>query len=237
MLPSAKSLNLFKADVKRKKNVDEGYEEEKQDLKLHCKKLRTFPSVPNQFVIHIFYPLDNCQMMQEIYQEFSQHSSVVIFEDEPHISFIYGHYAVQYHQIQPLLEQLIKLIQSFKTFSLCFGCVRILTNNDKSRNFIALCENEIYTETTSTLESHRYLIKSIHQSLKQYRSEIYYPGQEKLEKFMFHTSIAWFLSKNQAEGQNIYDQVNKYLEDQVILVKIDKIQIKIGHFSRTVHLL
>lgn len=249
MLPSVKNLSLFNESSRNDDNQNQSHDDSIE------KRSRIFPNIRNQFVIHIYYHLDdNTEILQEIRQQFVE--KWLNFENEWHISFVYGHYAVQYHQIEPLLCQLSELIKSFESFSLCLNNVRILPNSDKSRYFLAICQthsdddidnemgdNEISLKKLhSPLAPNRVLIKSIHHIIRKYRSEIVPVDDSQVEKFIYHTSIAWFTPEHVDEAQKICDKLNQNYfndedDDRILFIRIDRIHLKIGHISRIINLL
>lgn len=256
MLPSVRTLDLFKKkDEKRRKDEAESDAEENDTTSSTAnKRQRTFASVRNQFVVHVFVPLEGDEQIEEMYDDFADITDKVVFEKEPHISLIRGHYAVEYHQIDPLLNQLEAAIKSYSAFSLCLSKVRLFSNDEKSRHFIALCEaettsksgddkppkieNENEYESLNSRHSPRHeLIKSVHTVLKQYRSEVVKPVDDDLvNRFIYHTSIAWFLSADQEIGQRMVDQVAEHFAEQVILKRITKVHLSVGHRKRIVDL-
>lgn len=248
MLPSVKTLDLFKQSSDKRKD------EAENDKQITNKRQRTFASVRNQFVVHVFVPLEDDEQIQDIYDDFGDITDKVIFEKEPHISLIRGHYAVQYHQIDPLLNQLETAIKSFSQFVLCLSKVRLFNNDEKSRNFIAICEmHQQKEEDTSTKgeksedqnkvgphysnrQPRHELIKSIHSNLKEYRSEVVPLDDEQIDNFIYHTSIAWFLPADEEIGQKMVDQVTEHFAEKVILKRINKVHIVIGHRKKVVDL-
>lgn len=255
MLPSVRNLSLFNGTLRG----DDDQMREKSTNFPTEKRTRSFPNIRNQFVIHIYYHLnddDNNEILQEIRQQFSE--KWLNFEQESHISLIYGHYAVQYHQIEPLIYQLSELIKSFETFSLYLNEARILPNSDKSRYFLAICQvsstdfidNEMDSDNneTNSLKKlqppspNRILVKSIHHIIRKYRSEIIPVDDDQIEQFIFHTSIAWFTPEHLDEAQCICDRLNRNYfngddEDRILSIRINRLHLKIGHISRIVNLL
>ena len=247
MLPSVKSLDFFKKSIVDKRKEDNDEDSDSNDS-LTVKRQRTFASEPNQFVVHVFVRLADDEQIQDIFDDFSHISPKVIFEAEPHISLIRGNYAVQYHQIDSLLNQLYSTINSYKQFSLCLSNVQLFCNDEKSRYFIAICEaqngaNEndskqtVSTTASKTTSAHQDLIKSIHTILKQYRSEINILDDEKIDQFTYHTSVAWFVPEDLEIGKRMCEQVTKHFAKHVILTRISQVCIKIGHRSKIANLL
>lgn len=239
MLPSAKSLGLFKK-LSNSETSDKNDDHKKQENDLPmCKRMKIFPSIRNQFVVHIYYALKDNEIIQDIIDDLENQSANVIFENEPHISFIYGHYAVQYHQIEPLIDQLSDLIKSFETFSLCLNEVKVLPNYNNSRLFIAICESKRTNNlgNIKPINTSRCLIRSIHSILRQYRSELFLVDQDKIDSFIFHTSVASYTAENQNEADEVINNINNYFNEQVLLVKINQINIKVGHISRIINLI
>lgn len=259
MLPSVRTLDLFKQSKDKRKD-----ETEDEQITFTSKRQRTFASVRNQFVVHVFVPLEEeDEQIQDIYDDLSDITEKVVFEKDPHISLLRGHYAVQYHQIDPLLNQLETAIKSFNQFVLCLSKVRLFNNDEKSRSFIAICEIQ-QNENTSIkrkesanqsddLKVHQNskvgagyssvnrqprheLIKSIHSILKEYRSEIVPLEDKQIEHFIYHTSIAWFLPADEEIGQRMVDQVTEHFAEQVILKRVNKVHIVIGHRKKVVDL-
>lgn len=251
MLPSVKTLDLFKNVKSGNKRNEEEENETNLDLP---KRQRTFASVRNQFVVHVFVPLVDHEQIKEIYGDFADITFKVKFYTQPHISFIRGHYAVQYHQIDPLLAQLTSTIKSYQQFSLCLCNVQLFNNDEKLRYFIAICEahkeassgddtdsptdsTDLIADPPTSKSSRHDLIESIHSVLKQYRSEVISIEDEKIDNFIYHTSVAWFLSQDEEIGRRLTDQVTEHFAENVILTRVNQVHIKIGHRSAIVDLM
>ena len=233
MLPSIKTIPFFNNAMCKKEDIFE-------DNNISGKQ-RTFPSERNQFVVHVFVSLAEDKQIQEIKDEFSYISEKIYFVSQPHISLIRGHYAVQYHQIDPLMDKLSNVINSYNKFSLCLSNVKLFSNEEKSRYFVAICENnndfaEKINPNKTQVKENQDLIKSIYNVLIQYRSELYETSEEKIDKFTYHTSIAWFLPEFHDIGLEVFNQIKTYFKDRIIFQKINEIGIKIGHRNKIISL-
>ncbi|KAH9408999.1 poly(U)-specific 3'-to-5' RNA exonuclease [Tyrophagus putrescentiae] len=229
MLPS-------KDEKRRKDEAESDAEENDTTSSTANKRQRTFASVRNQFVVHVFVPLEGDEQIEEMYDDFADITDKVVFEKEPHISLIRGHYAVEYHQIDPLLNQLEAAIKSYSAFSLCLSKLRQPQSQEMTNRLKVENENE-YESLNSRHSPRHELIKSVHTVLKQYRSEVVKPVDDDLvNRFIYHTSIAWFLSADQEIGQRMVDQVAEHFAEQVILKRITKVHLSVGHRKRIVDL-
>lgn len=236
MLPSVKSLKLFQksSDKQEVKKENDHQEQNVPDIK----RIRTFADERNQFVIHLYFPLTDYDAISNIYLDFVDRSEAVVFEQDPHMSFTRGYYAAQYHQIEPLFNQFSNVFKTFNKFSVCLSDVVIFNNHDNTRYFIAISEkeNNCCNELQNKISNKSQLIKSIHCVLKQFRSEIGNLQMKEIENFLYHTSVAWFLSKDYKTGHEICDELNQYFAESALLVKVDKIIVKVGHRTMTIEL-
>lgn len=232
MLPSARSLNFMK-DSEKKQSTNQEKDEPKS------KRVRTFENERNQFVIHIYYSLEDNDLVKDVYDEFGDTYPSVHFDYPPHISFLRGSYAVKYHQVDALMNTIISFIQSYQEFSVCLNDVTIFTNDEKTRSFVVLTEQQFqksYSDDKEKCASKKFFFY-LRDILHQYRSDICNNEQEKAESFKYHTSLAWFLPEHQDDGNNIRKQIDEHLKNDALFVKINQIHVRIGHKNKTVQLL
>uniref|UniRef100_A0A834REK7 Uncharacterized protein n=1 Tax=Sarcoptes scabiei TaxID=52283 RepID=A0A834REK7_SARSC len=252
MLPSARSLKLFQESTTDNGDKKSSSEELSVTNKSTNKVTRIFPSVRNQFVVQIEYSLKNNPIVEDVIENFSNFFDETIqFQIDPHLSFVYGHYAVQYHQIESLLKELSDSIQCFRKFSICLNSIKILPNSNRSKFFIAICEaRDDYIENNddhnpssivesknfSHKRSKRILIECIHEILQQFRSTVIGVNSINLKNFIYHSSLAWFLPENYQDGEKLSRLLGDYFQKNMIFIRIDHLQVKIGHKSSIINL-
>ena len=155
--------------------------ETKDDSSLHEGRRRLFPHVRGNWVSYVHVRPDSTEQLElaakAVVKEFSLCGIELKPQNEFHIS-LSRTLPIPHHWINPILNSLSKLADSCPSFSVSFGALKLLSNEDRSRSFVVL---EIDLGQLK-LES---LVSGIDSILAGYKLPQFY------RPISLHASIAW----------------------------------------------
>lgn len=217
-LPSIKSEEGMSCDENKSESIDG--------------RVRSYPHQRNQFSIHIYIKLNenNDYIIEDLKQTFNEKSDEnnIHFEDiETHISLIRGHYCLRFHQIDSFIDSLKQRLKSIFCFTICLNAIKVFANEEKTRNFITVCES------TPNLQS-KQVIEAIDSVLNEFNCNVF-GNSFKTDEHLYHTSIAWFLPKYSDSGLQLAKDIEHYF-DEPLIIKVSQICVKIGNICKTIYL-
>lgn len=193
------------------------------DPKLHGCRKRSFPHIRGNWAtfVYLIYPTDDdlFLLIKTIQQKVSNQGNTWNKCDDLHIS-LSKTVVLNYHCISPFNISLQKAFTGIESFDLEFGAVKVLSNEDNSRTFIALELDHC---------NYKYLLsitKKVDEVLSEFNLATFY------EKPSFHMSILWTNGNKKNDILNILDNLNNVLNDFGNTLKstcIDKIHCRSGN--------
>lgn len=203
------------------------------DPTLHQGRKRTKEHVEGDWPTHIFFSIDLPKEIKSILSkiiddtceesETKWHNLIANQNDQLHLS-LSRPLALKSNQLKTFRVSLTHATNQIKSISFHFARFCYLTNDDKSRSFLAL-------EVGNGHSSLKILVEKINEILKQFGLEEYYDHP------IFHSSILWSLinpDKFKSEAIQIKEIEKKLNQNEELNkirsfeVLIDKVELSIG---------
>ncbi|KAJ1529852.1 hypothetical protein ONE63_006589 [Megalurothrips usitatus] len=214
-LPSAVS-QLFQSENVNDRTTDSPDE--------HKGRIRSFPHERGNWASLVYVAVDSNESLQSFIDVVCTvcNSSVQMQRsDDLHISLTKT-VILKHHWIDPISSSVQTLAQSMTRFPVCFGEVKVYTNEEKTRTFIGI----VVTAGNETL---KYAAHRLDEILSDFKLPSFY------EEASFHLSIASCVG-NQADILNallpsLQSSLNMFIHSQPSSwsLSIDKIHFKTGN--------
>ncbi|XP_071814083.1 U6 snRNA phosphodiesterase 1-like [Apostichopus japonicus] len=177
-LPSS-ILSMFKDEIE---------DDSRSNGELHKGRQRSFPHVPGNWATFVYCKVSVSDAMTRLMADLldcfntedeGEEVKVELMEDV-HVS-LSKTVTLQYHCIEPLTADLMQgLTATIPQFDFSFDGIKILTNDEKSRSFLALTVGVGSSQLQSAVDV-------VDKCLGEYSLESFYKDA------CFHASFAWFL--------------------------------------------
>jgi hypothetical protein len=191
-------------------------------------RIRSFPHQRNQFLVHFYIELNENSIIEDLKLIFNtkenNEKGIHFNESQMHLTIIRGHYCLRYHQIQDFFQSIHQKLKTIFSFNICLNEIKVLENEEKTRQFISICESNPNPNS-------KLIIEAIDCVLNEFNLSPF-SAKNDFKQHLYHSSIAWFLPKSSSFGIQLTNEMNDYF-DEPFIIKVDQIFVKVGNICKT----
>ena len=186
-------------------------------------KVRNFPHEQGQWVSTVYtrLPQDIEEDLEDTINEVACESVKPI--SNLHLSFHRSPVVLRYHHIKPVVDCMKSSLSKYRAFQCILNKITVLSNDEKSRHFIAACDS------SDNLRCNE-IVESVNTCFKQY-SQI----KEYTEPFIFHLSMLWSVEKSN-HLDSVVEKLQQQLACEPIVFKVSDLTLKIGNQEHNITL-
>ncbi|KAH8417026.1 hypothetical protein KR222_001687, partial [Zaprionus bogoriensis] len=212
-LPSAASL--LGAKINRQAQEDEEAADTDNPA-LHGGRIRSFKHERGNWATFVFVPVGACAFQLDTFQaaailKLAPHIELQASEPPLHLS-LSRTVVLQHHQVSEFSRSLQKVLNS------CAGYLRVYTNEERTRTFLAVQLDRAYTAKTCDL------LRPIDVVMRDFRLPQFY------EQPSFHVSLLWCVGDYQQLLQDKIEELQHLLDEHELLkLDVNEVHCKSGN--------
>ncbi|XP_017117437.1 U6 snRNA phosphodiesterase [Drosophila elegans] len=191
------------------------------DPALHGGRIRSFKHERGNWATYVYVPATACAEQLEEFQAEAIAQLGSHLELQPNESLhlsLSRTVVLQYHQIDEFSRSLQAALNSSTSFAATLQGLRIYTNEERTRTFIAAPLDAAFTEKMSAI------LQPIDQVMLDYRLQQFYVPAS------FHVSLLWCVGDREHLLNSKLKELNELLEDQDTLsLAITEVHLKCGN--------
>ncbi|XP_016936366.3 U6 snRNA phosphodiesterase 1 isoform X1 [Drosophila suzukii] len=212
----------------KKPKPEEFVEDVVDDPALHGGRIRSFKHERGNWATYVYVPAAACADQLEEFQ------AEAIAHLEPHLELqandslhlsLSRTVVLQYHQIDEFSRSLQTALSSSVGFTATLQGLRIYTNEERTRTFIAAPLDPAFVEKMTAI------LQPIDQVMLDYRLQQFY------DPASFHVSLLWCLGDQEALLKDKLQELQELLEDQdTLTLAVNEVHLKCGNKDFTYRL-
>ncbi|XP_068155427.1 U6 snRNA phosphodiesterase 1 [Drosophila tropicalis] len=198
-------------------------EEVENNPDCHGGRIRSFKHERGNWATYVYVPAETCVEQLEDFQNaalsFLEPLKLDVQPNElPFHLSLSRTIVLQHHQIEEFSKSLKDSLESQRGFCACLQDLRIYTNEERTRTFIAVEVNAAYKEKLCLI------LKSIDQVMLDYRLPRFYDPPS------FHVSLLWCVGDHENVLQEKLSELRGLLEtEDTLLLNVNKLHCKCGN--------
>lgn len=198
------------------------------DPALHGGRIRSFKHERGNWATYVYVPAAACaDQLEEFQVEAIAHLEPQLelqANDSLHLS-LSRTVVLQYHQIDEFSRSLQTALNSSVGFTATLQGLRIYTNEERTRTFIAAPLDPAFVEKMTAI------LQPIDQVMLDYRLQQFY------DPASFHVSLLWCLGDQEALLKDKLQELQELLEDQdTLTLAVNEVHLKCGNKDFTYRL-
>ncbi|XP_017057644.1 U6 snRNA phosphodiesterase [Drosophila ficusphila] len=205
----------------KKQKPDEFEDDVIDDPSLHGGRIRSFKHERGNWATYVYVPADACSdQLEEFQAEAISHLALELelqANDSLHLS-LSRTVVLQYHQIDEFSRSLQQALNSSTGFAASLQGLRIYTNEERTRTFIAAPLDAAFVEKMTAI------LQPIDQVMLDYRLQQFYVPAS------FHVSLLWCVGDQEKLLNSKLKELQELLEDQDTLsLAVNEVHLKCGN--------
>ncbi|XP_017074203.2 U6 snRNA phosphodiesterase [Drosophila eugracilis] len=205
----------------KKPKPEEFVEDVVDDPALHGGRIRSFKHERGNWATYVYVPATACVDQLEEFQTEAISNLSSDLELQPNESLhlsLSRTVVLQYHQIDEFSRSLQAALNSSAGFAATLKGLRIYTNEERTRTFIAAPLDAAFVEKMTAI------LQPIDQVMLDYRLQPFY------DPASFHVSLLWCVGDQQTLLNSKLAELQELLEDQDTLpLAVNKVHLKSGN--------